>query len=121
MTASGSIPARHPSLGPALENPGADFFQCIRRRLLAQQQACQRVTKDEYCITTVNCTEKMRIKKKSAGKGTKIWKIPLFLNRKHLEFKFSSFFLFWWANITLPGSEFADPVESGSGLYLQQW
>jgi hypothetical protein len=39
----------------------------------AQQQACQPVTKDEYCINTVD-RKITKIDKKSAGKGTKIKK-----------------------------------------------
>jgi hypothetical protein len=55
----GSNPARHPSLGSAQENPGAEkyrsrFFPAQQQEIPAQQQACQPVTKDEYCINTVD-------------------------------------------------------------------
>ncbi len=52
--APGSNPARHPSLGSAQESPGAGKQQCRfypaqQQEIPAQQQACQPVTKDEYC------------------------------------------------------------------------
>jgi hypothetical protein len=55
----GSNPAWHPSLGSAQENPEAEkyrgrFFPAQQQELPAQQQACQPVTKDEYCINTVD-------------------------------------------------------------------
>jgi hypothetical protein len=55
---SGSDPARHPSLGSAQENPGEEkqrcrFFPAQQQEIPAQHQACQPVTKDEYCINTV--------------------------------------------------------------------
>jgi hypothetical protein len=53
MAAPGSNPARHPSLGSAQESPGAGKQQRYRF-FPAQQQACQPVTKDEYCINTVD-------------------------------------------------------------------
>ena len=54
----GSNPARHPSLGSAQENPGAEkyrsrFFPAQQQEIPAQQQAYQPITKDEYCINTV--------------------------------------------------------------------
>ncbi len=54
----GSNPARHPSLGSARENPGAEkyrsrFFPAQQQEIPAQQQAYQPITKDEYCINTV--------------------------------------------------------------------
>ncbi len=74
---SGSNPARHPSLGSAKENPGAEkyrsrFFPAQQQEIPAQQQAYQPITKDEYCINTVaRKLEEKKINKKSAGKGTK--------------------------------------------------
>ncbi len=57
----GSNPARHPSLGSAQENPGAEkyrsrFFPAQQQEIPAQQQAYQYqpITKDEYCINTVD-------------------------------------------------------------------
>ncbi len=55
----GSNPARHPSLGSAQENPGAEkyrrrFFPAQQQEIPAQQQAYQPITKDEYCINTVD-------------------------------------------------------------------
>jgi hypothetical protein len=55
----GSNPARHPSLGSAQENPGAEkyrsrFFQAQQQEIPAQQQACQPITKNEYCINTLD-------------------------------------------------------------------
>ena len=49
----GSNPARHPSLGSAHENPGADgnfsdYSHHSSRDLQAQKQASQPLTKDEY-------------------------------------------------------------------------
>jgi hypothetical protein len=79
----GSNPARHPSLGSAQENPGAEkyrsrFFLAQQQEIPAQQQAYQPTTKDEYCINTVD--RKLEEKnKKSAGKGTKILKKSQFL------------------------------------------
>jgi hypothetical protein len=51
----GSNPARHPSLGSAQENPGAEkyrsrFFPAQQQEIPPQQQAYQPITKDEYCI-----------------------------------------------------------------------
>jgi hypothetical protein len=65
-------PARHPSLGSAQENPGAEkyqsrFFPAQQQEIPAQQQAYQPIAKDEYCINTVD----RKINKNSAGKGTK--------------------------------------------------
>ncbi len=55
----GSNPALHPSLGSAQENPGAEkyrgrFSPAQQQEIPAQQQVCQPVTKDEYCINTVD-------------------------------------------------------------------
>jgi hypothetical protein len=55
----GSNPARHPSLGSAQENPGAEkyqskFFPAQQQEIPAQQQAYQPITMDEYCINTVD-------------------------------------------------------------------
>jgi hypothetical protein len=75
---SGSNPARNPSLGSAQENPGAEKYRsrffpaqqqeisAQQQEISAQQQAYQPITKDEYCINTVD--------RKSNGKGNKIKK-----------------------------------------------
>jgi hypothetical protein len=50
---------RHPSLSSAQEYPGAEkyrsrFFPAQQQEIPAQQQAYQPITKDEYCINTVD-------------------------------------------------------------------
>jgi hypothetical protein len=68
-------PAQHSSLGSAQENPGAEKYRCRlfpaqQQEIPVQQQAYQPITKDEYCINTVD--RKLQKKnKKSAGKGNK--------------------------------------------------
>jgi hypothetical protein len=52
MAVLGSNPAWHPSLGSAQENPEAEKYRSSF--FPAQQQASQPVTKDEYCINTVD-------------------------------------------------------------------
>jgi hypothetical protein len=51
-------PARHPSLGSAQKNPGAEryrsrFFPGQQQEIPAQQQAYQPITEDEYFINNV--------------------------------------------------------------------
>jgi hypothetical protein len=53
-----SNPARYPSLGLAQENPGAEkypgrFFPAQQQEIPPQQQY-QPITKDEYCINSVD-------------------------------------------------------------------
>jgi hypothetical protein len=69
-----AVPGSNSSPGSAQENPGAEkyrsrFFPAQQQEIPAQQQAYQPITKDEYCINTVD-RKLEKINKKSAGKGT---------------------------------------------------
>jgi hypothetical protein len=68
----------------AQENPGAEKYRsrffpaqqqgipAQQQEIPAQQQAYQPITKDDYCINTVDRKIRKINNKKSAGKGTKI-------------------------------------------------
>jgi hypothetical protein len=60
-----------PRKHPGAEKYRSRFFPAKQQENPAQQQAHQPITKDEYCINTVD-SKLQKINKKSAGKGTKI-------------------------------------------------